>query len=130
MHRVRKRGRKGGVRNRLNKSRFGTPLPKLLLGNVQSIRNKSDKLKANIQYLSEYRNSSLICLTETWLTDTDPNSTVDINGFTLLIMDRDKNYGKSKGGGVCMFINEKYCSPSHITVKHKMCTPDIELLGV
>ena len=35
----RKRGMKGGVRQRLKKANFRTPLPVIVQGNVQSIRN-------------------------------------------------------------------------------------------
>ena len=48
-------------------------------------------------YLSEYRNSSLICLTETWLTETDPDSSVDVAGYTLIRNDRTANSGKTRG---------------------------------
>ncbi len=99
-----------------------------MLGNVQSIRNKVDELRACTQYLSDYRHSCLICLTETWLTVMDPDSAVNLEGFTLVRMDRNQNSGKSKGGGVCAFINNKYCYPLHITIKHQVCTKDIELL--
>uniref|UniRef100_A0A671TU97 Reverse transcriptase domain-containing protein n=1 Tax=Sparus aurata TaxID=8175 RepID=A0A671TU97_SPAAU len=45
-------------------------------------------------------------------------------------MDRNQNSRKSKGGGVCVYINNKYCYPAHITVKHRVCTKDIELLAL
>lgn len=125
---ARKRGRKGGLRERIKRQPYRQPLPSIMLGNVQSIRNKADELRACTQYLSDYRQSCLICLTETWLTETDPDSSVDLEGYTLVRMDRNLNSGKSKGGGVCAFINNKYCYPSHITTKHQVCTKDIELL--
>lgn len=126
----RKRGRKGGVRARLKRRPFRPPLPTIMFGNVQSIRNKTDELRACVQHLADYRQSCLICLSETWLTESDPDSSVELEGFTLLRADRDSNSGKTKGGGVCVFINNRYCNPAHITVKHKLCTKDIELLSV
>ena len=101
-----------------------------MLGNVQSLRNKVDELRACTQYLSDYRQSCLICLTESWFTETDPDSAADLEGYTLLRIDRNQNSGKSKGGSVCVYINNKYCYPAHITVKHRVCTKDIELLAL
>lgn len=79
---------------------------------MQSIRNKTDELRSCTQYLSEYRNSSLNCLTET---QNDPDSSIDIEGFTLIKNDRTINSEKSKGGGVhvCAFVNEKNCHTTH-----------------
>lgn len=72
------------------------------------------------QYLSDYRQLCLICLTESWFTEADPDSAADLEGFTLVRMDRNQNSRKSKGGGVCVYINNKYCYPAHITVKHRV----------
>ncbi|KAJ8004077.1 hypothetical protein DPEC_G00155040 [Dallia pectoralis] len=80
-----------------------------------------DELRACTKYLSDYRQSCLICLTESWLTGADPDSAADLEG-------RNQNSGKSKGGGVCVYINNTYCYPAHITLKHQVCTKDIELL--
>lgn len=45
--RKRKRGRRGGVRQRLRRRGFRRlPLPSIILGNVQSLRNKIDELQA------------------------------------------------------------------------------------
>ena len=36
--------------------------------------------------------------------------------------------GKTKGGGVCVFVNEKWCS--NVTLKEQHCCADVELLTV
>lgn len=38
--------------------------------------------------------------------------------------------GKRKGGGLALFINERWCNLGHIKVKEKLCNKDIELLAV
>ncbi|XP_073692681.1 zona pellucida sperm-binding protein 4-like [Garra rufa] len=44
---IRKRGKKGGVRVKLRRSRLNrTPLPSIVMANVQSLRNKIDDLQA------------------------------------------------------------------------------------
>ncbi|KAK0143181.1 hypothetical protein N1851_018704 [Merluccius polli] len=95
---ARKRGRKGGIRERIKRQPYRQPLPSVMLGNVQSLRNKVDELRACSQYLSDYRQSCLICLTESWLTEADPDSSIDLEGFTLVRMDRNQNSGKKRGG--------------------------------
>ncbi|XP_071944757.1 uncharacterized protein [Antedon mediterranea] len=42
----RKRGRRGGLKARLKRRKFSAPLPSILTGNAQSLRNKLDELKA------------------------------------------------------------------------------------
>ena len=38
--------------------------------------------------------------------------------------------GKRKGGGLAVYVNNRWCSPGHITIKDHICSPDIELLAV
>ncbi len=62
-----KRGSRGGVRHRLWKRRNRFPLPVITLSNVRSVSNKLDELKLRAGYDHEFRQSNLVCLTETWL---------------------------------------------------------------
>ena len=38
--------------------------------------------------------------------------------------------GKRKGGGIAMFVNDRWCNPGHIRVKEQYCNRDIKLLEV
>ena len=130
-HGVRRRGRRGGVRQRLK--RLGhrrIPLPSILLVNAQSLRNKVDDLQANVKFLSEYKSACLIAVTETWLKQQDLSPDLAIDGFgEPLRLDRDPTVtGKSLGGGLCLYINKHWCSTS--VVREATCSPDIELLSV
>ena len=78
-----KRGSRGGVRNRLKKSGYRPPLPAITLSNVRSLQNKMDELSTLITYDSDYRRSSLLCFTETWLIE----NTTDIG------LDGTRQYG-------------------------------------
>ena len=64
-----------------------------MMGNVRSLRNKCDELSALSKFAFEYRESSLICLTETWLNDRDTDRSVNLDGFTL-ISDRTNSCGE------------------------------------
>ncbi|PIK35952.1 hypothetical protein BSL78_27216 [Apostichopus japonicus] len=44
--------------------------------------------------------------------------------------DRTPESLKERGGGVCAFINNKWCSPNNVHIKETLCTPDIELLAL
>ncbi|KAI3352795.1 hypothetical protein L3Q82_019369, partial [Scortum barcoo] len=47
------------------------------------------------------------------------------------VAERDtKVSGKSKGGGLIMYVNNRWCNPGHISVKTVSCCPDLELLAV
>ena len=82
-HGVRKRGRRGGVRQRLKRQGHRRiPLPSIILINAQSLRNKVDDLQANVKFLSEYKSTCFIAVTEMWLKQQDlqPDLTIDGSG--------------------------------------------------
>ncbi|KAI3354787.1 hypothetical protein L3Q82_004534 [Scortum barcoo] len=99
------------------------------MGNVRSLPNKMDELAALTRHQREYRECSLL-LAETWLTALTPDTAAELDGFTLLRADRSKESGKRKGGGLAVFVNDRWCNPGHITVKEQHCCKDIELLAV
>ena len=129
-HRTRrKRGRKGGLRQMIKRCKYRVPLPTLMLGNVRSVKNKTDELAACVAYHEAYRNSCALVLTETWLDETVPDSCVNLTDHSLVRADRSATEsGKSRGGGVCLFINNKWCN--NYIVKHTSCSPSLELLCV
>ncbi|XP_039509538.1 uncharacterized protein LOC120464222 [Pimephales promelas] len=129
--RVRKRGRRGGVRRRLRRTGLRRlPLPSIILGNVQSLRNKVDELQANVKFIPEFKNACIIALTETWLKEHDPSQDFEIDGFDQPIrLDRDAQLtGKTQGGGVCLYVNSRWCKT--IIVRESICSPHIELLSI
>ena len=36
---------------------------------------------------------------------------------------------KHKGGGLAVSVNNRWCNPGNITIKDRICSPDIELLA-
>ncbi|TWW73670.1 hypothetical protein D4764_15G0010660 [Takifugu flavidus] len=60
-----------------------------------------------------------------------PDSNVTIAGFTTVRADRDTTAaGKKKGGGLAVFVSNRWCSPEHIHVKERVCSPDVELIAI
>ncbi len=122
------RGRRAGIRSRLRKRAHSPPLPSILLANVQSLENKMDDLRARISFQRDIRDCNIFCLTETWLTPTVPDTAVTpSDNFSVLRMDRTAEAGKNKGGGVCFFINKKWCDPRNISILSRSCSPHLEL---
>ncbi|KAI4883080.1 hypothetical protein NFI96_000510 [Prochilodus magdalenae] len=93
-----------------------------------------DELTALAMSQKEYRQCSLMCFSETWLHQDIPDDNVSITGFQgggVVRADRDcTESGKRKGGGLAVLVNNRWCSPGHITIKERICCPDIELLAV
>ncbi len=101
------------------------------MGNVCCLTNKLDELESLVKHQKLYRESSIVCLTETWLTDNTPDSLVSFTSFRTIRADRDTGAsGKQKGGGLILLVNNKWCNPRHATIKEQICNKDTELLVV
>ncbi len=83
LQRPRKRGRRGGVRQRLRKRGSRPPLPSMILSNVRSLRNKMDTLRTLTRGCFEYRESCIMLFTETWLHPEIPDGLVEIEGHFI-----------------------------------------------
>ncbi len=125
--RRRKRGKRVGVLVRLRCRPLRPPLPTILLANVQSLDNKLCELRARISYQRETRDCCIICLTETWMSAVVPDSAIALTGFSVHRSDRTKELtGKSRGGGVCFFINNSWCDERNLHSIKSFCSPDLE----
>lgn len=51
---------------------------------------------------------------------------VQVQGFSNVCMDRNNNSGKTRGGGICVYIKDSWCS--NYTTKDMVRTPDLELI--
>lgn len=113
------------VRARGNK----LPLPTVVLANTRSLSKQLPELQSALRCFTEYRDSCLLCFTETWLKDTIDNSLLQVVGFSDPVRtDRDPQVtGKKVGGGVCVYINERWCK--NYTLRESYCSEDIELLS-
>ncbi len=101
--------------------------PTILLANVQSLDNKLCELRARISYQRETRDCCVICLTETWMSAMVPDSAIKLTGFSVHRSDRTKELtGKSRGGGVCFYINNLWCDERNIHSIISFCSPDLE----
>ncbi len=121
------RGRRAGIRDRLRNRAHSPPLPIILLANVQSLENKMDDLRDRTSFQRDIRDCNILCLSETWLTPSVPDTAVTpSDNFSVLRMNRTAEAGKIKGGGVCFMINKKWCDPRNISI----LSPHLEQLSI
>ncbi len=124
-------GKCAGIRNRLRERAHSSPLQSILLVNVQSLENKMDDLRARISFQRDIRDCNILCLTETWLTPSVPDTAVTpYDNFSVFRMDRTAKAGKTKGGGVCFMINKKWCDPRSISIRSHSCLAHLEHLSI
>ena len=106
-----------------------------MTANVRSFgKNRSndnlDFLHANVQYLSEYRDANLLCFTETWWCEETPTEYTQLEGFGYPYRrDRDTNVNKKQhGGGVCVYVNERWCRKESVIVREEVSNESLEAL--
>ncbi len=126
--RKQKRGRRSGVMLRLRKQPHKPPLPSLYLSNARSLVHKMDELELQLAGNRYVRDCCVLIVTETWFHPGIPDASVQLAGRTMLSQDRTKDSGKSRGGGLCIYVYENWCNNGTIIDRH--CSPDVEYMSV
>ncbi len=127
--RGRKRGKRGGIRARLRANPTRPALPTLILSNVHSLENKLDLIQLSRSTQHEAKDCCVFVFTETWLNDNIPDSAIQLNRLTCCRSDRDTTLsGKSRGGGLCVYINKEWCNNTAVLSKH--CSSLVEFMFV
>ncbi len=127
--RTRRWGKRAGALVKLRWRGLRTPLPSIHLANLRSLPNKTDKLLLLSRLNKDFSNSAALCFTETWLNGAIPDSALQLPNFQMIRADRDAlSTGKPRGGGMCFYINERWCTD--VTVLKKMCCSDLETLFI
>ncbi|KAL0148195.1 hypothetical protein M9458_056516 [Cirrhinus mrigala] len=127
--RTRRRGKRAGALVKLRQRGFRMSLPGIHLANLRSLPNKTDELLLLSRTNKDFSHSAALCFTETWLNAAIPDSAIHLPGYQLFRGDRDtESTGKSRGGGTCFYINERWCTD--VTVIKKMCCSDLEALFI
>lgn len=126
--RKQKRGRRSGVMLRLRKQPHKPSLPSLYLSNARSLVHKTDDLELQLAGNRYVRDCCVLIITETWLHPRIPDASIQLAGRTLLRWDRTEDSGKSRGGGLCMYVHENWCNNGTMIDKH--CSPDLEYMSV
>ncbi|KAI5629970.1 gastrula zinc finger protein XlCGF28.1-like [Silurus asotus] len=70
-------------------------------------------------------------LSRTWLNPPVPDHAIQpAEFFSVYHMDRTLDSGKSRGGGVCLVVNNHWCDSTSIVPLSCSCTPNLELLTI
>ncbi len=127
--RGRKRGKRGGIRARLRANPTRPALPTLMLSNVRSLENKLDLIQLSRSTQHEARDCCVFVFTETWLNNNIPDSAIQLHGLNCYRADRDSSLsGKTRGGGLCVYINKEWCNNAAVISKH--CSSLVEFMFV
>ena len=111
---------RGGVRQKVRLRKYKPALPTITMSNVRSIGNKIDEIREKVRYDNDFRISGLLCLTETWLNSATPTQAFGIPDFDMIRSDRViAKTNKSKGGGLAMYVNSKWCR--NYKVRSEIC---------
>ena len=83
-----------------------------------------DVVKTIIKEIQQWdiKNCNILFFTESWLND-DMNK-IQLVGFTLFRQDRTAASAKTRGGDLCIFVNNSWCMKSKEV--SRFCSPEIE----
>ncbi len=126
--RKQKRGCRAGVWQRLRKSPYKPPLPSLFLTNARSVVNKMDELRLQLEENRFIRECCVMIISESWLHSGIPDAAVELTRRILHRHNRNQVSHKQGGGGLCIYISEKWASNTKTIDIH--CSPDLEYLTV
>ena len=88
-------------------------MPIIMLTNVRSLAKKIDELTV----ISSLRNPSVICITETWLSEEVEDYLIAIPGYRMFRTDRKGR----RGGGTAIYVK------SHLNVQRLEALPQCHL---
>ncbi|XP_061644238.1 zinc finger protein 711 isoform X2 [Phyllopteryx taeniolatus] len=122
----RRRGKSTGIQVKLRKRGYRLPLPSIHLANLRSLTNKMEELHRLTKTSKDFGRSAALCFMETWLCERVPDGVVMLPGFQLRPARVTELSEKTKGGRICFYINEKWCTD--VTELSTHCSPDLESL--
>ena len=110
--RKQKRGCRAGLLAQLRKQPHKPPLTSIFLTNARSIVHKIDELELHLAANCFVRDCCVMIITETWLHQLIPDASALLAGPTIHRSDRNKDSGKSRGGGLCVYVHNDWCASS------------------
>ncbi|XP_063802123.1 uncharacterized protein LOC134969848 [Pseudophryne corroboree] len=126
--RKQKRGKRAGIRVRLYLCPYRPALPSLFMANVRSLTNKLDEIHVRLANKSPLKTCSLMIFTETWLNDSILDSVVQLTDRSLFRSDRTMESGKTRGGGLCVYVNNNWCTDASLVAT--FCSVNVEYMVV
>lgn len=87
-----------------------------------------DELRLQVVTNNIIKDSCILLITETWLHPLIPDSAIQLAGYTAQRLDRTSDSGKSRGGGLCVYINNNWYT--NIVTVDSHCSPNLEYVTV
>ncbi|KAI2645993.1 Lariat debranching enzyme [Labeo rohita] len=124
-----KRGKRGGIRARLGASPHKPAIPSIVLANIRSLDNKLDYIRLLCSSQRNVKDCCVFVFTETWLSDSVSDRAIQLDQLTWYRADRVVVAGgKTRGGGLCVYINDAWCRDAVAVCKH--CSPVLEFMVI
>ncbi|KAI4881601.1 hypothetical protein NFI96_007439 [Prochilodus magdalenae] len=79
-----------------------------------------------LRITSNNMNSCVVIIMETWLNRSVPDAAIELAGHSVYRADRTEASGKSRGGGLCIYIHNNWCTAADTIEQH--CSLDLEFL--
>ncbi|KAG8139582.1 hypothetical protein E2320_002348, partial [Naja naja] len=93
-----------------------------------SLFKKIEELELTIPLQKNIQDCCVMVFTETWLDPTIPGEAIELQGCSVHRTDRTIDSGKSRGGGLCVYIYSNWST--NIKIMDIQCSPDLEYLAV
>ncbi|XP_073780295.1 uncharacterized protein [Danio rerio] len=88
-----------------------------------------DEIRLRINHSKRLWNCNVMIFTETWLNSGIPDNAVSLTEHHTFRSDRTADdSGKTRGGGLCIYINKAWCTNSVVVGRH--CSANLEFLMV
>lgn len=78
---------------------------------TRSFNNQAEFVLSDSGIRATNRESCIMVFIQMWLHQEVPGSFCELEGFSLLCTDNSVTSGKNKGGGICVFTNNDWCTP-------------------
>ncbi|KAK2897113.1 hypothetical protein Q8A73_013493 [Channa argus] len=115
------------IRARLTANPHKPAIPMILLANVRLLDNKPDYIRLLRSTQRTVRDCSVFVFTETWLSNSNPDGTIQLDQLTCYRADRALVAGgKTRGGGLCVYTSYAWCRDAVVICKH--CSPLVEFM--
>ncbi len=122
-----KRGKSGGIRARLAANPHKPAIPTIVLANIRSLDNKLDYIRLLRSTQRTVKDCCVFVFTETWLSNSVQDCAIQLNQLSCYRADRVLvEGGKTRGGGLCVYINDAWCRDIVVVCKH--CSPLVEFM--
>jgi len=125
MEKKQKQSCKAGILARLRRQPHRPPLPCLFLTKARSLVNKMDELRLQVATMKD---SCILLITETWFHPFILDSAIKLTGYTIQRHDRTSDSGKSRGGGLCVYVSNNWWN--NVMTFYSHCSPDLEYVTV